>query len=38
MEEGSAILAKTVPYYTVVNVEAFILCFAGEYLSSKVCK
>ncbi|XP_043681046.1 odorant receptor 4-like isoform X1 [Vespula pensylvanica] len=35
MEEGSAILAKTVPYYTVVNVEAFILCFAGEYLSSK---
>ncbi|KAI4495928.1 hypothetical protein M0802_008143 [Mischocyttarus mexicanus] len=34
-EEGNAILAKTVPYYTVVNVEAFILCFAGEYLSSK---
>ncbi|XP_046835488.1 odorant receptor 4-like [Vespa crabro] len=34
-EEGNAILAKTVPYYIVVNVEAFILCFAGEYLSSK---
>ncbi|XP_046835485.1 odorant receptor 13a-like isoform X1 [Vespa crabro] len=34
-DQGSVILAKTLPYYTVVNLEAFILCFAGEYLTSK---
>ncbi|XP_043681048.1 uncharacterized protein LOC122635189 isoform X1 [Vespula pensylvanica] len=34
-DQGSVILAKTLPYYTVVNLEAFVLCFAGEYLTSK---
>lgn len=26
------------PYYIVVNLEAFVLCFSGEYLNSKVRK
>ncbi|XP_043489260.1 odorant receptor 4-like [Polistes fuscatus] len=34
-DQGLVILAKTLPYYTVVNLEAFVLCFAGEYLTSK---
>ncbi|KAL2731699.1 odorant receptor 63a-like isoform X2 [Vespula maculifrons] len=34
-DQGTVILAKTLPYYTVVNLEAFVLCFAGEYLTSK---
>lgn len=29
-------MMKIIPYYAVVNLEAFILCFSGEYLSSKV--
>lgn len=29
-------MMKMIPYYVVVNLEAFILCFSGEYLSSKV--
>ncbi|RLU25280.1 hypothetical protein DMN91_003373, partial [Ooceraea biroi] len=28
-------LVKLVPYYFFVNVEMFIPCFTGEYLSSK---
>ncbi|KAL0111051.1 hypothetical protein PUN28_012799 [Cardiocondyla obscurior] len=28
-------MMKIIPYYAVVNLEAFILCFSGEYLSSK---
>jgi len=31
-------MMKIIPYYVVVNLEAFILCFSGEYLSSKVRK
>ncbi|KAI4495923.1 hypothetical protein M0802_008138 [Mischocyttarus mexicanus] len=34
-EQRSVILAKTVPYYVLANLEAFALCYAGEYLSSK---
>ncbi|XP_043681128.1 odorant receptor 4-like [Vespula pensylvanica] len=34
-DEASAILGKTVPYYVIINIEAFILCYIGEYLSSK---
>ncbi|XP_011707010.1 PREDICTED: uncharacterized protein LOC105462179, partial [Wasmannia auropunctata] len=32
------LMVKIIPYYMVVNLEAFILCFSGEYLSSKVRK
>jgi len=31
-------MMKIIPYYVIVNLEAFILCFSGEYLSSKVRK
>nr|XP_012219962.1 PREDICTED: odorant receptor 4-like [Linepithema humile] len=33
--DANTVLLKVIPYYVVVNVEAFILCFTGEYLSSK---
>lgn len=36
--DSNEVLVKTIPYYVVVNIEAFILCFTGEYLSSKVRK
>jgi len=29
-------LVKSVFFYILVNVEAFIFCFLGEYLSTKV--
>lgn len=32
----STILVKTLLFYIVMNLEAFIFCFAGEYLSTKV--
>ncbi|GAB1863052.1 Odorant receptor [Camponotus japonicus] len=32
---GLAILVRSVLYYFVINLEAFIYCFAGEYLSAK---
>ncbi|XP_035741910.1 odorant receptor 85c-like [Vespa mandarinia] len=34
-DQRNVILAKTVPYYVLANLEAFALCYAGEYLSSK---
>nr|XP_050864276.1 uncharacterized protein LOC127070402 isoform X3 [Vespula vulgaris] len=34
-EQRNVILAKTIPYYVLANLEAFALCYAGEYLSSK---
>jgi len=36
--DENAVLVKVISYYVIVNVEAFILCFTGEYLSSKVRK
>lgn len=33
----SMILMKTVVFYIAMTLEAFIFCFAGEYLSAKVC-
>ncbi|XP_032669934.1 odorant receptor 4-like [Odontomachus brunneus] len=33
--DSNLVLVKITPYYIVVNVEAFILCFTGEYLTSK---
>ncbi|KAL0111047.1 hypothetical protein PUN28_012799 [Cardiocondyla obscurior] len=33
--DADAVMMKIIPYYAVVNLEAFILCFSGEYLSSK---
>lgn len=34
--DASVILMKTLLFYIVMNLEAFIFCFAGEYLSAKV--
>ncbi|XP_035741909.1 uncharacterized protein LOC118450324 [Vespa mandarinia] len=34
-EQRSVILARTIPYYILVNLEAFVLCFAGEFIRSK---
>lgn len=36
--DSKEVLMKAIPYYVVVNIEAFILCFTGEYLSLKVRK
>lgn len=33
---GTPILMRSVLYYIVMNFEAFIYCFAGEYLNVKV--
>ncbi|CAL1674364.1 unnamed protein product [Lasius platythorax] len=32
---GSAVLVKSVLFYVLINLEAFILCFVGEHLSTK---
>jgi len=29
-------IIRSLLFYTVTNLEAFIFCFAGEYLSNKV--
>ncbi|XP_076637325.1 putative odorant receptor 92a [Colletes latitarsis] len=34
-EEGPTIITRWFPYYVTVNCEAFVLCYTGEYLSSK---
>ncbi|KAK2587308.1 hypothetical protein KPH14_003027 [Odynerus spinipes] len=34
-DQKTIILAKTVPYYVLANIEAFALCYAGEYLASR---
>ncbi|XP_019699286.2 odorant receptor 4 isoform X2 [Harpegnathos saltator] len=33
--DSNEVLMKTIPYYLIVNIEAFILCCTGEYLKSK---
>ncbi|EZA57542.1 ObirOr5-V13 [Ooceraea biroi] len=33
--DATRIIIRTVVFYFVINMEAFIFCFAGEYLSSK---
>ncbi|XP_012061479.1 PREDICTED: odorant receptor 13a-like [Atta cephalotes] len=33
--EGSSMLVRSLLFYIVINLEAFIFCFAGEYLSIK---
>ncbi|XP_032669907.1 odorant receptor 22c-like [Odontomachus brunneus] len=33
--DGPAILVRSVLFYMVMNLEAFIYCFAGEYLTAK---
>ncbi|XP_017753037.1 PREDICTED: odorant receptor 4-like [Eufriesea mexicana] len=33
--QATAAIAKCFPYYIVVNLEALILCYTGEYLSTK---
>ncbi|CAL1674365.1 unnamed protein product [Lasius platythorax] len=32
---GSAVLVKSVLFYVLINLEAFILCFVGEHLNTK---
>ncbi|XP_043800865.1 putative odorant receptor 92a [Apis laboriosa] len=34
-EQGSTVISKCFPYYIALNFEALILCYTGEYLSSK---
>ncbi|XP_014473817.1 PREDICTED: odorant receptor 30a-like [Dinoponera quadriceps] len=34
--DSNEVLMKAISYYVVVNVEAFVLCYTGEYLSSKI--
>ncbi|KAF3054630.1 Odorant receptor 082 [Nylanderia fulva] len=34
-QEGSSMLVRSLLFYVVINLEAFIFCFAGEYLSIK---
>lgn len=34
--QNFSILVKSLLFYVVINLEAFIFCFAGEYLSIKV--
>ncbi|XP_011870711.1 PREDICTED: odorant receptor 13a-like isoform X3 [Vollenhovia emeryi] len=34
--DGSSMLIKSVFFYIVISMEAFIFCFLGEYLSTKV--
>ncbi|XP_011870745.1 PREDICTED: odorant receptor 13a-like [Vollenhovia emeryi] len=34
-DQGSSMLVRSLLFYLVINLEAFIFCFAGEYLSMK---
>ncbi|XP_077261321.1 uncharacterized protein LOC143896968 isoform X6 [Temnothorax americanus] len=34
-DQGSSMLVRSLLFYVVINLEAFIFCFAGEYLSIK---
>ncbi|XP_036141359.1 odorant receptor 13a isoform X2 [Monomorium pharaonis] len=34
-DQGSSMLVRSLLFYVVINLEAFIFCFAGEYLSVK---
>ncbi|XP_076640804.1 odorant receptor 24a-like [Halictus rubicundus] len=34
-ENGSSVVIKCLPFYVAVNCEAFVLCYTGEYLTSK---
>ncbi|EFN71823.1 Putative odorant receptor 13a [Camponotus floridanus] len=38
MPNVAAILVKSVVFYITINIEAFIYCLSGEYLSAKVIK
>ncbi|OAD59748.1 Putative odorant receptor 85b [Eufriesea mexicana] len=35
MEQTTVLIMKCLPYYIAINCEAFILCYTGEYLTSK---
>ncbi|XP_076756327.1 odorant receptor 85b-like [Xylocopa sonorina] len=34
-DQASTVISKCLPYYIALNFEALILCYTGEYLSSK---
>ncbi|CAL7941822.1 unnamed protein product [Xylocopa violacea] len=34
-EQATVLIVKCFPYYIAINCEAFILCYTGEYLTSK---
>lgn len=36
MDQTAVLIMKCFPYYIAVNCEAFVLCYTGEYLTSKV--
>ncbi|XP_043604104.1 odorant receptor 85b-like [Bombus pyrosoma] len=35
MDQATVLIMKCFPYYIAVNCEAFVLCYTGEYLTSK---
>lgn len=35
-EEGSTMITKSLIFYVAITLEAFVFCYAGEYLSAKV--
>lgn len=35
-KQGAVALTKTILFYVAITLEAFVFCFAGEYLSAKV--
>lgn len=35
-EEGTKTITKSLIFYVAITLEAFVFCYAGEYLSAKV--
>lgn len=35
-EEGATMITKSLIFYVAITLEAFVFCYAGEYLSAKV--
>lgn len=35
-EEGATVITKSLIFYVAITLEAFVFCYAGEYLSAKV--
>lgn len=35
-DEGATVITKSLIFYVAITLEAFVFCYAGEYLSAKV--
>jgi len=35
-QEGATVITKSLIFYVAITLEAFVFCYAGEYLSAKV--